>query len=223
MLFEPLTITLVGQAPSGAFFSYSLDLGEFGLASAEVTRAQWAQFLDANPFWDPSNRTVLIEKGLAEEGYLADWTGVRDGTPVVGVSWHSANAYCLWLTERSSAYRVLLPSEAQWEAAATLSPASPAIWSNKAASGPALAGSQGWGTSGFADLLGNVWEWTDDWYLPYPALGQGGYGDFHGSEKSVRGGSWANAPGSVDAYSRGGIPPSHASAFLGFRPAIVRK
>jgi hypothetical protein len=223
MLFEARTITLGGQAPSGAFLPYTLALGEYGLATTEVTRAQWALFLDANPFWAPSNRSTLIEAGLAEETYLVDWTGLRDETPVVGLSWYAAQAYCQWLSKASSTYRVVLPSEAQWESAAALSPKDPALWSNRAKTGPEPVGSQGWGAFGFADLLGNVWEWTDDWYLPYPGLGQDGYPEFKGSEKSVRGGSWANAPGSVEIRSRGGLPPSHASAFLGFRPAIVRK
>jgi formylglycine-generating enzyme required for sulfatase activity len=74
--------------------------------------------------------------------------------------------------------------------------------------------------NGLADLYGNVWEWTSDSFRPYPALA-GGY--LEHAEKAVRGGSWANSAADLDIASRGGIVAYHGSAFLGFRPAILRK
>lgn len=197
--------------------------GGFGLSFAETSRSQWAAFLDARPFWAPENRGHLISQGLADEAYLADWTGSRDDVPVTGVSWHAAKAYCEWLSEGSSAYRVVLPSEAMWEAAASSSDKNPALWSDKAKAGPMPSGSQGLSGTGLSDMLGNVWEWTSDWYLPYPAFAGDGYPAFEATERSVRGGSWANAPDSIGIGSRGGLSPSHATPFLGFRPAILKK
>lgn len=70
------------------------------------------------------------------------------------------------------------------------------------------------------DMLGNVWEWMADAYCPYPAFAAG---VLFGEEKTVRGGSWANPADSITLYSRGGMSSVRATAFLGFRPALVEQ
>ncbi|HWP69329.1 MAG TPA: SUMF1/EgtB/PvdO family nonheme iron enzyme, partial [Rectinemataceae bacterium] len=182
----------------------------------------------ANREWLPANKTSLIEKGLADQEYLAQWNGNNDEKPVTGVSWFAAQAYCDWLSSLSGgAWKVVLPDEAMWEAAAAAglsSAASPyekkAVWSGSLATGPAAAASLGYTSSGLADMFGNVWEWTADSYRPYPAFASG---LLPSDEKTVRGGSWANAQDSVSLYSRGGTAAAHSSVFLGFRPAIVQR
>jgi formylglycine-generating enzyme required for sulfatase activity len=232
-LFSAGTAALGGEAPSGTRAGYSQALAPFGLARTEVTNRQWAAFLAANPRWRPENRGNLAADGLADDGYLAAWTsdaaaGTKASLPVTGVSWAAAAAYCEWLTSRSSgAWKATLPTEAMWEAAARASLADPAAatqkkatWSDTSGSGPAPVGSSGYDAAGIADLFGNVWEWCADAYLPYPALAAGNYA---GAERSVRGGSWANAPDTISIYSRGGVAAAHASEFLGFRPAIIAR
>lgn len=227
VLFSAGSITMGGEAPSGSRLPYAVELPLFGIAKTEVTKSQWAAFLDANAKWRPENKEALIEQGLADEDYLADWTKGGE-EPVTGVSWAAASAYCAWLSDRAgSAYKVVLPSEAMWEAAARAGAAGPdslaqekAVWADGSRRGPSRAGAAGYAATGIADLFGNVWEWTSDAYRPYPAFASG---LLDSGEKTLRGGSWANAPGSVTLYSRGGLAFAHASPFLGFRPAILRR
>jgi formylglycine-generating enzyme required for sulfatase activity len=229
--FSPGTFVVAGQAPSGSFAPYNVEVPAFGLATTEVTNAQWLRFLQENPMWRPENRDALVRQGLADNDYLSGWKGEANSLPIVEVSWFAANAYCEWLEKAAPpGYKVTLPTEAMWEAAAkaglamnqggtTLSNTQ-AVWSSSTRTGPEPVGSLGASPSGLSDMLGNVWEWTLDAYRPYPGLA---IGKFSGNEKAVRGGSWANAKDSITAYSRGGVAATHGSPYLGFRPALVRQ
>ncbi|MDX9828047.1 MAG: formylglycine-generating enzyme family protein [Spirochaetia bacterium] len=224
ILFSQGSFRLGGEAPSGSRLPYRRDLPAFGLAVAEVSNRQWALFMKENPEWSLERKATLAGKGLVDEDYLAGWKAADD-LPVTGISWFAASAYCEWLSSKSGGYRFGLPSEAMWEAAARTGLADDAsasrpagIWSDGRRSGPVLAGSAGYDKSGIADLFGNVWEWNSDSYRPYPAFAAN---KLQTAERSVRGGSWANKPGSVNLYSRGALEPSRCTAYLGFRPALL--
>ncbi|HOV94503.1 MAG TPA: SUMF1/EgtB/PvdO family nonheme iron enzyme [Spirochaetales bacterium] len=231
VFFDAGTFILAGQAPSGSFAPYSVQLPSFGLATTEVTNAQWLRFLQENPQWKPENRDALIAQGLADEDYLLNFKGEANNLPVVQISWYAAQAYCNWLTKRAPAgYCVVLPDEAMWEIAArvginsahnsTATGKGEGVWASPTRTGPEAVGSLGASSIGLSDMLGNVWEWTNDAYRPYPAFAAGA---FWGKEKAVRGGSWANSKDSITVYSRGGVADRHASEFLGFRPAVVKQ
>jgi formylglycine-generating enzyme required for sulfatase activity len=80
------------------------------------------------------------------------------------------------------------------------------VWSKKnhADLGPMFAGSDRWATTapvgsfpagksryGVQDIVGNVWEWTADWYGPYgPADASNPTGTGTGDERVIRGGAW---------------------------------
>ncbi len=76
---------------------------------------------------------------------------------------------------------------------------------------------------GVYDLIGNVWEWSADWY-------DGDYyirspvddptGPEEGSNRVIRGGSWGSSAGRCRSASRGGIVPSYRYCYLGFRVCL---
>ena len=75
---------------------------------------------------------------------------------------------------------------------------------------------------GLYDMLGNVWEWTEDcWngdYSGAPANGSAwGSGDC--SQRVLRGGSWSTMPGSLRSAFRFGTSPGVRNRDLGFRVA----
>lgn len=231
VFFDAGAFVLAGQAPSGSFAPYSVQLPSFGLATTEVTNAQWLRFLQENPQWKPENRDALIAQGLVDEDYLVNFKGEANNLPVVQISWYAAQAYCDWLAKRAPAgYSVVLPDESMWEIAAragindtqnlTATSKQEGVWASPTRTGPEAVGSLGTSSTGLFDMLGNVWEWTNDAYRPYPAFAANA---FRGKEKAVRGGCWANSKDSITIYSRGGIVDRHSSEFLGFRPAITKQ
>ena len=101
--------------------------------------------------------------------------GPRDATPLRGVTWADAVAYCRWLTTSTSRiYR--LPDEREWEKAARGTKGRHWPWgdaedptrANTRESGlrrtsPVGAYAAGASPEGVCDLIGNVREWTNTW------------------------------------------------------------
>ena len=73
---------------------------------------------------------------------------------------------------------------------------------------------------GFFDMHGNVREWTADWYQEdYPTENPvvDPTGPVSGSDRVVRGGSWARFGASLRSADRYGSTPSLRGTGLGFR------
>lgn len=223
--FPKSSFTMTGETLSGNKFPYNVEVPEFGLATTEITKSQWKSFLAENPSWSRDNKDKLIQQHLVDEDYLSTWDETSDTAPIRSISWYAAQAYCAWISRKSGgAFSVVLPTEAMWESAAVSNTGytfgTAAVWADSNSTGPLSVGSHGYGKAGLADMGGNVWEWTGDSYYAYPALSAGAYA---AAEKVVRGGSWGNADGTIKPTSRGVMPAERCSAFLGFRPAIVKK
>lgn len=142
-------------------------LAPFAIARTEVTREEYARFLDEVGARD--------EEGLP---YLLDASGRElagaERLPVVGVSWRGALAYAAWLSRKTGRdYR--LPTEAQWERAARAGSEATWPWGERAPADVRAQlrcdGSDGQlapvaitaaNAYGVHDLLGNAWEWTLD-------------------------------------------------------------
>ncbi|MDD2686759.1 MAG: formylglycine-generating enzyme family protein [Gallionella sp.] len=78
---------------------------------------------------------------------------------------------------------------------------------------------------GLNDMLGNVWEWTEDSYHPsyVDAPSDGGAWSGDGVKRVLRGGSWNNSPRNMRAAVRNGYLPVSRYSFFGFRVVRVGK
>ncbi len=190
----------------------------FWLASHPVTNEQYARFLDA--IREPGH--VQLDGSRHHPGEPLGWTSADfrgQRRPVVGISWFDASAFCRWAGMR-------LPTESEWEYAARAGTTS-RYWSGESESDLAkiawYARNSGGHTRpvgakpanpwGLHDMLGQVYEWTDDWY------GREADESGEGPPRVVRGGSWHDEPQDVRAAYRDAVSPSDASDDLGFRPA----
>ncbi len=141
--------------------AHTVNLAPFYIDKYEVTNADYQVFVQAAKHRPPP-----------------EWPGARHPPglarhPVVSVSWDDGDRYCRWIGKR-------LPTEAEWEKAARGFEGRRYPWGEQfemdraniggARNGTTAAGSypKGQTPMGVHDLTGNVWEWTADWYQPYP-------------------------------------------------------
>jgi formylglycine-generating enzyme required for sulfatase activity len=215
-----------------------VSLDTFYIASRETTVGDYRMFLSEHEEWRPERRRELIEAGLADNEYLTEWSAggdfsaLPDNRPLSGISWFAAMAYCDWLNsklpEEFSGWQVTLPDENRWELAAIRNGSAAPVYADTGAQ-VLPARFERYGSIGAADLSGSLWEWTGSWYLPLDRLYAASGSEialpetWRGSERAVRGGSWANRSDLVAVHTRASQDPRWSTPFLGFRPALVRK
>jgi formylglycine-generating enzyme required for sulfatase activity len=196
-----------------------LTLKPFYLAATETTNAQYARFVQAT--------------GHPQPLYRQDENLNAPDQPVVGVSWHDAQAFCRWLSRETGAVH-RLPTEAEWEAAARggLS-GQPYPWGQDLPNAAgryranyypndfaddgfrltAPVGSFAANGYGLFDMAGNVSEWCADEKSPL-----GGESPFAAPDYRVRkGGSWRSRARNLRCAARQFSPPHTADGFIGFR------
>ncbi|HEX2091235.1 MAG TPA: ergothioneine biosynthesis protein EgtB [Longimicrobiaceae bacterium] len=154
--------------------------------------------------------------------------------PVCHVCWHEAEAFARWAGKR-------LPTEAEWEAAASWDPATGTQrlypWGDEPPTrehanldqlafetAPVGAYPRNLSPLGCYGMIGDVWEWTASDFVGYPGFEVFPYPEysqvFFGSEYRVlRGGSWATRPGAVRNTFRNWDYPIRRQIFSGFRCA----
>ncbi|MGH7502566.1 MAG: SUMF1/EgtB/PvdO family nonheme iron enzyme [Longimicrobiales bacterium] len=160
--------------------------------------------------------------------------------PVTQISWNDAMAYARWAGKR-------LPTEVEWEHAArgASNDRSPYAWGDSLVMGgryqantwqgslpsgntaddghlgTSPAGAYGTTALGLADMGGNVWEWTADWFRSYAERGRP-FQQNARSEKVTRGGSFLCNPDYCHGYrvsARSHSSPETALYHTGFRLA----
>jgi len=201
-----------------------VDLDAFYIDRYEVTNARYKRFVDATGKPPPRH----WKGGEIPAG--------KESHPVVYVNWFDADAFCRWEGKR-------LPNELEWEKAARGPDGNVFPWGNRFAldkantpqrwaslkepGGTMPVGSFEAGKSpyGVYDMAGNVWEWTADWYLPYP--GNTFPNTFYGHKNRVlRGGSWYDCLSygcglSAPSFNRSRFNPQIRNNSFGFRCALT--
>ncbi len=153
-----------------------------------------------------------------------------DLCPVTKVSWYEAADYC-HLVGKS------LPSEAQWEKAASNGNGCEFPWGpkfdpekNQARGGVKLrdharpVGSYPPNDKGLYDVAGNAWEWVSDWFsirYYFHEIMYNPRGPRHGIMKVRRGGAWSDSViAMATGYRDWSYPFSRGFNDIGFRCAI---
>ncbi|MDX6576107.1 MAG: hypothetical protein QOE96_2060 [Blastocatellia bacterium] len=178
----------------------------FYMSKYEVTQAQYRAVIGTNP---------------------ASFKG--DDLPVDSVSWNDAVEFCRKLS-RTSGREYRLPTEAEWEYASRAGTTGPyagnpdALTWYDANSGSRThpVGQKQPNGFGLYDMNGNVWEWCQSKYKPYPYNATDGREDLQGTEVRVlRGGSWESSAKSCrSAYRRRVIPDVRS---IGFRIVLAAR
>ena len=194
-------------------------LDSFSIDTAEVANAQFARFADGSGY------VTDAEQANDPTTWRDLNTPDRQRFPVIYVSWNDAIRYCAWAGKR-------LPTEAEWEKAARdatprLYPWGDTFNRNDASTFElgvgqpfAVASNSAASPYGAFDMVGNVWEWVQDWY-------RGGYyadspdsnptGPASGSQKVIRGGSFKSKADQATTSVRGKASLDRRADDIGFR------
>jgi serine/threonine-protein kinase len=211
---------------------HPVELSAFWMDETEVTTDQYKACVAAGACEAPYTRIMYDDPAKGDH-------------PMTFISWEQAGMYCQWIGDETG-WDVQLPTEAQWEKAASWDPATERKslypWSDtfdrtyvQLGSSTAEVGSHPEGASpyGILDMAGNVREWVADWYDEdyyqiSPTVNP--TGPENGRARVFRGGSYGSV-GSAEKQLRTtdrqfGYPESTApdrpakSAELGFRCVV---
>ncbi|MBX7219389.1 MAG: SUMF1/EgtB/PvdO family nonheme iron enzyme [Blastocatellia bacterium] len=205
--------------------AHRVKLDDYYIDKLEVTNAQYKAFCDATKHAPPT------DPWWGKNYFLGS-----PAAPVVGVTLEDARAYATWAGKR-------LPSEVEWEKAASWDPNSKTKrmwpWATLYTPGNAVLDAQlpqtvgirpaSASAYGVQDLAGNVAEWTDSPYLAYPNNPQPA-GDYSEGLFVVRGGSFHGNAEDARTTRRMFHAPmftksdlEERSWLIGFRCAIAAK
>jgi formylglycine-generating enzyme required for sulfatase activity len=214
-------------------------------------------YVEKNDVWNYDPATSWRNPGFFQD----------DSHPVVCVSWHDAASYAEWLSKKNGR-RYRLPTEAEWEYAARSGGQQERF---AGFSDPKQFSRYGnfcdrnctaeWRTTdqddrykytapvasylpnalGLYDMVGNVWQWTSDYYgeryyresskkWPLDTLYGGEQrreqarinpqGPAEGKYRTLRGGSWNSAPIDARSAQRLRNKPEYRRSYIGFRLAV---
>lgn len=232
---EPLTyhrgregVVDIGAPESGFAFDserprHRVYLCAHGMANRPVSNKEWQEFIEDGGYRSPSlwlsdGWDWVQREGISaplywrEEGSEFTLGGRREidwAAPVSNVGHYEADAFARWAGAR-------LPTEAEWEDFA--STADPHL-GNQLDTAGAVAPRPGGG------VFGDVWEWTQSAFGPYPGFAppDGAVGEYNGKFMSgqlvLKGASCATPRGHSRGSYRNFFPPHARWQFTGVRLA----
>jgi len=204
----------------------------FALGRYPVTVGEWRAFAKATG-WQSKLDVDWQQPGFAQD----------DRHPVVCVTWHDAQLYLQWLSEKTGQqYR--LPSETEWEYACRAGTHTAFSFGDQITpehanydghftyndgpkgnshGGTTRVGSYQPNPWGLFDMHGNVWEWTQDTmhenYLGAPTDGSAWEQGGDQARRILRGGAWLYQPRYLRSALRNGYSALLANDVVGFRVA----
>jgi formylglycine-generating enzyme required for sulfatase activity len=190
----------------------------FYLGEVEVTQEQWAAVMQDAP---------SIHKGET----FPD----SEKHPVENVSWRYCQLFLAALNKAFPDYHFRLPTEAEWEYACRAGATKEfsfgehgeksgedAWFSDNSGGQTRPVGRKKPNAWGLYDMHGNVWEWCDDSYKPYPG-GTLPRDAFAGNSKVLRGGAFNSIPERLSWSYRHNLEPEDCGRYYGFRCTATRK
>jgi formylglycine-generating enzyme required for sulfatase activity len=223
---------------------HQVALRSFALGKYDVTRAEYAAFVRETgyPPGDGCGKDSFKWNKQPELNWKSPGFDQSDRDPVVCVNWNDARAYVSWLNRKVSGstsnngngpYR--LPTEAEWEYAARAGTTTRFWWGdddagatdhawfkNNSAGHSRPVGLKPANAFGLYDIVGNVWQWTEDCYADTYAnapTDSSAAENPRGCMRVDRGSCWLYPTWLLRSATRERNPADFRDVIMGFRVA----